>query len=717
MATIVEKCYGHEFATTTFYTSWWGITLWVILGVSATGYMCCCRLWKRIFTFGIHLAFLLILSGALVTHISGTQGSVHLRKNIPVRSYVDDVGECRQFPFEIILKDFMVEYYPASSTPMDYISLLSVNIDDKRVDAKVSMNNILRLDGYRFYQSGYDRDEAGTTLAISYDPYGIAITYLGYAILLISLIAFFFHKDSVFRTLLRRVSIRRGIAMMFLLIPAYTYAIPATPQTLPRSVAAEFGDLYIYYNGRVAPLQTFANDFTSKLYGKSSYKGLTAEQVLTGWIFYYDEWKNEPVIKIKGAEARRVLGIDGKYARLTDFLDIYGYKLESSLSRESDISLRRQFVEADEKFNLVSMLCTGSLLKIYPYISPTDSTFSWFSPIDRLPAEMSENEWAFVGGSMNYIAEQLAMKNYKEVAEIVAKIGKYQHDKVSRLSLSDARFRAEKIYNSYSCNRYVAISAFVIGILFFILGCRLVLRHTRQSRVVTFGAGLCAGILLIYLSAQIVLRGYIGGHIPLSNGFETMQFMAWCSVLLAILVRKRFYMAYPFGFILCGLSLLVAMMGEANPQITYLMPVLQSPLLCVHVVIIMLAYALLAFIMFNGLMAIVLHYSKKSHENDEEYLCEVSRLMLYPAVFLLVAGIFVGAIWANVSWGRYWGWDPKEVWALITMLVYAVALHSRSIALFRRPLFFHIYMVLAFFTVLFTYFGVNFFLGGLHSYA
>ena len=224
-------------------------------------------------------------------------------------------------------------------------------------------------------------------------------------------------------------------------------------------------------------------------------------------------------------------------------------------------------------------------------------------------------------------------------------------------------------------------------------------------------------ILFVYLLILIGLRGYVGNHLPLSNGFETMQFMAWCTLLFTFILQRKFQMMLPFGFLVCGLALMVSMFGESNPQITQLMPVLQSPLLSVHVVVIMLAYSLLAFIMLNGVTAVILHYSRRDCRLEIERLLVISQILLYPAVFLLTIGIFIGAIWANVSWGRYWGWDPKEVWALITMLVYALALHPDSLPWFRRPMFFHLFSIAAFFLVLITYFGVNFLLGGMHSYA
>ncbi|MDR0573825.1 MAG: cytochrome c biogenesis protein CcsA [Tannerella sp.] len=261
------------------------------------------------------------------------------------------------------------------------------------------------------------------------------------------------------------------------------------------------------------------------------------------------------------------------------------------------------------------------------------------------------------------------------------------------------------------------MSCLFIGIVSFLLYCNRLINGCRVSdRTELVFHTLCA-LVFLYLTVVIGLRRHISAHTPLSNGFETMQFMAWCTVLLSFLLRRKFFMSQPFGFLLCGLSLLVAMQGESNPRITQLAPVLSSPLLSVHVVVIMLSYSLFAFMMLNGLTAVILSFVRKENTVQVERLYVVSQIILYPAVFCLATGIFVGAVWANISWGRYWGWDPKEVWALITMLLYSLALHPDSLPLFRRPMFFHVFSIVAFLSILITYFGVNFVLGGMHSYA
>lgn len=273
-----------------------------------------------------------------------------------------------------------------------------------------------------------------------------------------------------------------------------------------------------------------------------------------------------------------------------------------------------------------------------------------------------------------------------------------------------------QIYNQLNVVKPLAFVCLTLGLLLFALYVYRFSMQQKPNRIVRYLS--LGGLLLVFLflSVLIALRSAIVGYFPLTNGYEVMQFLAWTSLLLSLLFNKKIPLLLPFGFLLCGFSLLVATMGEANPQITALKPVLSSPLLSVHVVVIMFSYALLAFIMLNGLTAILLHCFSENSQRQIERLKTISHLMLYPAVFCLAIGIFVGAIWANLSWGRYWGWDPKEVWALITLMIYSLALHTDSLPMFRKPMFFHLFTVVAFLAVLFTYFGVNFLLGGLHSY-
>lgn len=699
-ATILEKAYGTAFAVRYVYSAPYTTILWGLLAVLGMIYMVTTCGMKQVVTFGLHLSFVLILCGAFVTHISGTRGSVHLRTDIDthIRYFETEAGGFKDLGFEISLKDFRLERYPGSAAPMDFVSTMSIIDGDSSHEAVVSMNNIYKYKGFRFYQSGYDRDGKGSTLSITHDPYGIALTYTGYICMLVSMVGFFFQKGSRLRALLDSPTLKKYCCLLIAAGGIWGSGHDASasqrqdpPQTISIEAAEAFDEICIYYQDRICPLQTFARDFTAKLCGKTSYKGLTAGQVLAGWLLYHDEWVEEPMIKIKGEDAGKALGTDGKYAALSDFTDSCGYKLERLLLNADGVNMKNIYA-ANEKFNLISMVSTGSLIRIYP---AGDGTPTWYSTADIQPFEIRyENDAQFL--------------------ELMRSIKEYQSKNCPALP-ADSIFKAEKLYNSANFSKPLAMFCMTLGIiafLIFTLGRRCISNSNSPVRI--FMTVISAAVFS-YLTLHISLRWYISGHIPLSNGFETMQFMAWSCLAACFFLQKKFHLAQPFGILICGFAMLVSMMGEANPRITQLMPVLQSPLLSIHVMVIMVSYTLFAFMMLNGFAAIILHL--KGDEETVLYLKTISNIMLYPAVFLLTAGIFIGAVWANVSWGRYWGWDPKEVWALITMMTYSFGLHQKSLKWFEKPMNFHIFCILAFLCVLITYFGVNFLLGGLHSYA
>ena len=728
IATILEKIYGTDFVNEYIYSSVPFVILWGVTAITSLLYIIKSKLHRQPVIFLLHLSLLFILAGAFTTWIYGEQGTMRVRQGEQQTSFTDSKGISHQLPFSITLNQFEIIYYKGTLAPMDFISHISVADKDchRQIQGKVSMNHIFSYQHYRFYQSGYSEDNEGSVFSVSHDPYGIGITYAGYTLLLLSTVFFFFSPQSRFRQLLKSPLLHRSLTVILLLFAFslnsnFLKANSPSPKVLPREVAEHFGDLYILYNNRICPLQTFARDFTIKLYGSSSYKGLTPEEVLTGWLFYYDSWKNEPIIRIKSNEARKLLEIEGNYARLKDYIStINEYKLEKMMNHirsGEQVTDKRGIEEADEKFNIINLVCTGAMMKIFPCRNIAGKTLEWYSQSDQLPQDMDNDKWVFIRKSMSYVNEMIVMKKYNDACLLLEKIKKYQQKECDGLLPADNKFKAEKIYNQFDYSKSVAMACICIGLICFIYYCHCMASQKRTSRKAIIILNILLWIVFTYLSAAICLRGYVSNHLPLSNGFETMQFMAWCTLLLTFLLQRKFAMLLPFGFLLCGLTLMVSMLGESNPQITQLMPVLQSPLLSIHVVVIMIAYSLLAFIMLNGVTAVKLHQSQKECKEQIERLQIISQIILYPAIFLLAIGIFIGAVWANVSWGRYWGWDPKEVWALITMLVYALALHPRSLPWFHRTMFFHVFCITAFITVLITYFGVNFLLGGMHSYA
>lgn len=728
IATILEKIYGTDFVNEYIYSSVPFVILWGVTAITSLLYIIKSKLHRQPVIFLLHLSLLFILAGAFTTWIYGEQGTMRVRQGEQQTSFTDSKGISHRLPFSITLNQFEIIYYKGTLAPMDFISHISVADKDchRQIQGKVSMNHIFSYQHYRFYQSGYSEDNEGSVFSVSHDPYGIGITYAGYTLLLLSTVFFFFSPQSRFRQLLKSPLLHRSLTVILLLFAFslnsnFLKANSPSPKVLPREVAEHFGDLYILYNNRICPLQTFAHDFTVKLYGSSSYKGLTPEEVLTGWLFYYDSWKNEPIIRIKSNEARKLLEIEGNYARLKDYIStINEYKLEKMMNHirsGEQVTDKRGIEEADEKFNIINLVCTGAMMKIFPCRNIAGKTLEWYSQSDQLPQDMDNDKWVFIRKSMSYVNEMIVMKKYNDACLLLEKIKKYQQKECDGLLPADNKFKAEKIYNQFDYSKSVAMACICIGLICFIYYCHCMASQKRTSRKAIIILNILLWIVFTYLSAAICLRGYVSNHLPLSNGFETMQFMAWCTLLLTFLLQRKFAMLLPFGFLLCGLTLMVSMLGESNPQITQLMPVLQSPLLSIHVVVIMIAYSLLAFIMLNGVTAVILHQSQKECKEQIERLQIISQIILYPAIFLLAIGIFIGAVWANVSWGRYWGWDPKEVWALITMLVYALALHPRSLPWFHRTMFFHVFCITAFITVLITYFGVNFLLGGMHSYA
>lgn len=673
-ATFVEQARGTEFVERHIYHTAWFCCLWGALAVAAAAVLIRPALRRRFPMLLFHGSFLLILAGAMITFGTGRRGQVHLRPGIGVAAFVDrDTGQEVSLPFVVRLDSFRVEYYPGTEAAADYVSYLSLALPGGPLtERRVSMNRILRVQGYRFYQSSFDPDGEGSWLGVNHDPWGTPVTCAGYALLGLSMLAVLCSRRAGFRRLLAHPLLRRGGLFCLLLwagLGGNGQAREVGGGLLPvlnRQQADSLARCQVVYADRVAPLNTLARDFVQKLYGRPAYKGLSAEQVLGGWLLYPEAWSREPMIEVKDARLRRLLGLETPYARLSDLFDGAHYRLRDYWQggRVTDTRLSKAVLEVDEKVGLLLMLRDGLLLRPLP-------------------------------------------------------------DDGSVEPLSACRVEAELLYNRLPFVRVLFMANLAAGLLSFLLLLGRVVGDGRSGR---WARGVWRGlewVLLLAASFHLcgyVLRWYVGGRVPLSNGYETMLFMALCILVLACLLVRRFPFVLPFGFLLSGCALLVAHIGQLNPQITPLMPVLVSPWLSAHVSFIMMAYALLSFLVLNGVLALFLLWRRRRGggsgvDGRVEQLTLLSRLLLYPAVFLLGAGIFLGAVWANVSWGRYWAWDPKEVWALVTFMVYGVAFHGGCLPVFRRPGFFHAWMVLAFLAVLMTYFGVNYFLGGMHSYA
>ena len=712
-ATVVEKMGGTQVARDWFYDNMAFVVMWTVIGITGLIYVVMRKMWRRLPVLLLHLSMLTILAGAGITWFTAQRGKMQAPEGESVNVFTTTDGKRVTLPFSVTLHFFDIKTYPGTHAPMDFVSHIKVD----GVEGAVSMNKVFSHHGYRFYQSGYDAQWRGAVFTVVHDPWGIGVTYAGYALLLVGMIAVLIDHKTRFRQLLKHPALKRGTAVIALLITALSgMAEDQVPPTIPRKVADKMGDLYILHNDRICPFHSFACDFTAKLCGKNSYKGLTAEQVTAGWIFYYDQWVTQPMIKVKNGNVQHLLGIDGKWASLDDFYRTVStgamQQAIDSLQAIDDQATIRALGESDERYQIANMVAAGTMIKLFPLNH--NGQLEWYShgSLD-IPHDIDDGKWLFLRNGMDYLYEKVAAQDWDGAIQFLNKLKQYQVKECGNLLPSNTKFEAEKLYYDMNCDRPLAMALATLGIILFLFTCRQVARSRRLPRWVRITAIVVLSLSLVYLTAMLTLRWIVSGHVPMSNGFETMQFMAWATIIITLVLSRRSMLALPFGLLIAGLALMVASFGESNPQITQLMPVLASPLLSIHVAVIMVAYSLLAFLMLGGVMACILRRDSAMVER----LHVVGQILLYPAVFLLTAGVFIGAIWANVSWGTYWSWDPKEVWALITLIIYALPLHGQSMPLFKKPMFFHGYCIIAFMSVLITYFGVNFILGGMHSYA
>lgn len=713
-ATIIEKYRGTPFVSDNIYGTWWFAALWAALTVCSVGYILRHRLYARLPVFLLHASFVVILIGALTTFLSAEKGMVSLRVGKQQTSYVNADSMRLPLPFALTLKEFKVVNYPGTDAPLDYQSIIDVTDDKAPRPIIVSMNNIGSVKGYRLFQSSYDSDGQGVTLGVYYDPWGIGVTYLGYLMLLVSIVWFCLSRHNNIRTLYRRAA--KPLAVMILLVMSVG-ASAKTPETIDADIAHRLGTVSMLYNNRICPVNTAATDFITKLSGSSTWSGYSADEIFFSWMIYYSSWESQKLIKIKNRDVQQLLGIDGQWASFSDFINTYNeYKLKAAIdkSRKGWGGIdARALMDADEKYHVVEMFYKGQMLRIFPYTFK--DSVGWYSPgAQVLPREIPVKESFFIKQSMDYLTESIVVGQKERALEIIAKIKLFQRDMAGDVIPSRSATTAEIFYNHINNERWIVFLSLTLSLLL----CIAIATGSRLCRKGWFRtvAAVYVVLLTLYLTLLLALRWWIGGHVPVSNGYETMQFMAWALLVMVIATHRVFPLMAGFGTLGASFSLLVAMLAGGSPQITQLMPVLQSPLLSVHVMVVMCAYALFALQMFLAVQALWLS-RRAENANAIERVTALSQLLLYPAVFFLAIGIFIGAVWANVSWGNYWSWDPKETWALITLMVYAAPMHGTSLPMFRQPRTYHIYILLAFLSVLITYFGVNFLLGGMHSYA
>jgi cytochrome c-type biogenesis protein CcsB len=656
-------------------------------------------------------------------------------------------------PFAIKLIDFQLDRYPGSMSPASYASEVELIDKEMGIDMKyrIYMNHILEHRNYRFFQASYDMDEKGTVLSVNHDP-GTLPTYIGYFLLALGMFWALFSKKHRFAKLSAKakkaseckiVPALLMAGLVFAVTPSKAAELDPAIKTIlsfDKNHAQKFGHLIVQdTKGRMKPIDTLSLEVLAKIHRSTTLKvgktDLSANQVLLGMMIRPDIYRNIKLIQTNDEKINELIGVprDAKYASFAQFFQdpeaMQGYKIlnlvdEASRKAPKDRNkLDKAALKIDEKVNVVYMVFTGSLLRIWP--KPNDLNNKWYATIEALKTFSAEQALKVRTIAIEYftaVDASLSSGDWSKADAGLKKIDEYQKFYGSAVYPSENKIKAEVFYNHSNIFEILWPLYFVMGFVLLILSFVKILKPKFQMEKVTkFSLGLL-GIFFIVHTLGLALRWYISGHAPWSNGFESMTYIAWATVLAGFIFSKQSPITLASTSILAGLILFVAHLSWMNPQITNLVPVLNSYWLSIHVSMITASYGFLGLGALLGFITLLL-FIVKNDKNDKQIslsikeLNAINEMSLMIGVVLLTVGNFLGGVWANESWGRYWGWDPKETWALVTILVYAVVIHVRFIKSIYNDFNYSVISLLAFTSVLMTYFGVNYYLAGMHSYA
>lgn len=719
-ATIIETKYSTLAARTYFYNSWWFCLLQLLMVINFVAMSIRMRLlaqrkWGALI---LHYALILILSGALATHLLGREGIMHIREGETSNKLYDSKGEViADLPFSVTLNDFRLVRYSGSGSPSSYES--DVVIDGQHEN--IYMNNIVYRDGYRLYQASYDHDEKGTVLSVNQDAVGTMITYIGYILLLVGMVLSLMHRNSRFRQLLRSLSVVVLLLCINLAAHAQQRQSPAegslaveyAQNAAPSSkIADEFGKLLVQSNdGRIEPIDTYSNKLLRKIARQRSFAGMDANQILMGMVTAPEIWSRVPMLKF-----------DSEMIAFIDVLDstgsyMYGAQVEriyEKAARERN-KKEKELLKLDERVNIMHALFSGEMVAIFP--NAADQTHKWYSPGDDM-SSFSGQDSMFVNRVFIWLASEIRKDSHsKKAEEIIDMIATYQSAKSTGATIDDDKIEAEILYNRIDVFKWSAFAYMGVGIAMLVVLIISLLSQSKNIRRVIFVlSALVIGIFLWH-TFGIGLRWYIAGRAPMSNAYESMIYVAWATAFAGLLFIRRSGMTFALAAFFAGVILFVTNLNFMDPEITPLVPVLKSYWLMIHVAVITGSYGFFGIGFLLGLISLILMcMSGEQLQKQVNELYVINQLTLTIGLVLLTAGTFLGAVWANESWGRYWGWDPKETWALITMIVYTLILHSYFIPRFRTPYSFALMSIVGLASVLMTFFGVNYYLSGLHSY-
>lgn len=736
-ATFVEKSQGTAMAREVIYNNplFYLLQLLLVLNFCAIAWQG--RLWKQR-KYGallLHISFIVILLGALVTNIFGFEGIVHIREGETASHMRTTEDDARPLPFSIRLDDFKLVRYPGSHSPSSFESFLTIRTDEGERSEHIYMNKVIYEQGYRLYQSSYDSDEQGTVLTVNNDRIGTAITYAGYLFLLAGMLLTLADRKSRFRQLAKQLKHTAPI-LLLAFIPAVSFAQKADTElllksTIPVEQAEQWGRLQVQCpTGRIEPLDTYTDKLLRKIYRSNSFEGLTSEQVIIGFLMNPAYWGNVPFIRQTNKELQQAYSLpEGKYLRFLDLFDEGGKYLiadavDKAYSRPAAERSRmeKDLLKLDEKVNILYSLQQGKMLALFPL--PGDTGGKWYSPGDDLSV-FSGRDSLFVSKIMPwYLGEAvdaLRTGDWESAQEVLSMMNVYQQKQSATPLLTKKQVAWELFYNKVRLFFWSAMGYMAVGLLLLVFVVWRLLKPKRWFRFVIIPLVMLVVLIFLLHTSGIAIRWYISGRAPWANAYESMIYVAWATALAGLLFIKRSSMTLALAAFFAGIILFVANLNFMDPEITPLVPVLKSYWLMIHVAVITASYGFFGISFLLGLLTLAFmgtsNPSKvvllQPHIRELRIINEMS---LHIGLYLLTAGIFLGAVWANESWGRYWGWDPKETWALITMVVYAFILHARFLPALRSDYAFSVMSVLGLASVLMTYFGVNYYLSGLHSY-
>ncbi|WP_166966173.1 cytochrome c biogenesis protein [Yeosuana marina] len=644
-------------------------------------------------------------------------------------------------PFYIKLNKFILDKYPGTQSASSYASEVTLMDSNNSVnmDFRIFMNNILNYGGYRFFQSSFDKDEKGTYLSVNHDFWGTTISYLGYILLTAGMIWTLFSKKTRFHQVIKKIKKIRASSSTFMfvlgflmtsqLVQSQNQISHITHSAVSAEHAEAFSKLVVQdYKGRMKPVHTLSRELMRKIYKKESYKGLNADQILLSIFVNSQDWYGEKIIKLgKHQDLLNKIGVTGSYASYQDFFDTNGnYKLRDEVSRVYDLIPKdrgvyeKELLKVDERLNILNMMFSGGMLKIIPVTNDENNT--WISNHSHGNGHDSQIASDFFSSYTMALKKGIDTKNYGDANRLLAELKDYQFKNGGEIMPSAAKINAEILLNKLNIFNRLALLYFLLGIafLFFLFLSVFKPRIKLKTIYKVLFALVITGF--VFHTLGLGLRWYISGRAPWSNGYESMIYIAWTTTLAGILFTRKSFGGLAATMVLAATILLVSMLSFLDPEITPLVPVLKSYWLTIHVSLEAGSYGFLMLGAIIGLinLSLMIFTTSKNKERVKTIITEmsyISELTITGGLIMVSIGTYLGGVWANESWGRYWGWDAKETWALVTILVYAFILHMRIIPKLTGLFVYNVSTIFGLATVIMTYYGVNYYLSGLHSYA